>query len=172
MFANLSYNDAKYDGADIPCGNVGEQADPGKQIKTCKSDGRLGGAPLKNAALSSEYSFSNLLPGSELYVRGLYRYTGERSDDFNPVADAFYKDYGVWDLYTGVRADDGQWEVSLWATNLTDEDARTSVGRELTRSGFSLTTFSFQTLESGYRGVNTIPDRTVGLTGTWRFGAF
>lgn len=172
VFASLSYNDAKYDGADIPCGNVGEQADFGKQIKTCNSDGRLGGSPLKNAALSSEYIFSDLLPGSELYIRGLYRYTGKRSDDFNSVADGLYKDYGVLDLYTGVRADDGQWEVSFWATNVTDEEAHTSVGRELTRSGFSLTTFSFQTLESGYRAVNTIPDRAVGLTGTWRFGVF
>lgn len=170
VFTSLSYNDAKYDSADVPCGSVGEQADADKQIKTCTSDGRLGGAPLINATVGSEYNFSELLPGADIFVRGLYRHTGKRSDDFNAQADALYKDYGVLDVYTGIRANDGQWEVSLWATNLTDEEAYLSAGREITRSGFSLTTFGFETLESGYIGVSTIPGRAFGITGTWSFG--
>lgn len=174
VFASASYNDAKYDGAAVPCGDVGDQSDPNSQIRTCRSDGRLGRSPLWNAAITSEYTFPGLVFGSDAYIRALYRYTGERVDDFASVNAALYDefrldDYGVWDLYLGVISPDGNWEISAWVTNLTDEEARLSIGAEAVDSGVNTVSGNSETLQSGYSGVRVIPGRLVGVTGTWRF---
>ncbi|MDY0007504.1 MAG: TonB-dependent receptor [Spongiibacteraceae bacterium] len=174
VFAGISYNDAKFDGAKVPCGDNGDAADPGSQKRSCSADGRLGPEPNWSVNLSSEYTFYDTIAGADAYIRGQYRYTDTRADDFAAVNSNLYDGYqlggyGVWDLYLGLRAPDTQWELTLWAKNLFDKEARTDIGYEEVNNG---TNFAGgpSPLESGYSTVSVIPERTFGITGTYRFG--
>ncbi|MAC35765.1 MAG: hypothetical protein CME38_19510 [Haliea sp.] len=177
LFFSSSYNDAKFDDAAVPCGNIGDAANPGSQLRTCSTDGRMGTAPNLSATVSSEYRFPGLVAGNDAYIRGLVRYVGSREDDnaaFNPVLYDGYrvKSYSTWDLYAGLQAPDQRWELSLWARNLFDREATNALGKSHAVSGTNavLPGAPAQTLFSGYSDVTVIPARTVGVTATWRFG--
>ena len=182
MSAAASYNDAKYDGAEVPCGSVGDMADSGSQLATCTSDGRIGVEPNWSVNLSSEYTLPELMSGIDGYVRSLYRFTDNRDDDFAAVNANLYDKYhlggyGIWDLYFGVRAADNQWDINIWAKNLFDKQAKTDIGYEESNAGFNFAALATpsrggDTLSSGYNVVSVIPERTIGISATYRFGLY
>lgn len=168
-----SYTDAKLDGARAPCGGLGDAADPGSQARTCSSSGRIGPEPNWSFTASSEYSLPGFVGGNDAFVRGLYKFTGARYDDFAPVNPLLYRrnalgSYGVWDLYVGVRAPDRQWEISVWSKNLFDKKAKTRLGPPQVQSASNLSGGSSE-LATGFSTVSIIPERTVGLTAQYRF---
>lgn len=174
-----SYTDAKLDGAKAPCGNLGDAADPGSQARTCSSSGRIGPEPNWSFTASSEYTLPGYVGGNDAFVRGLYKFTGSRHDDFAAINPLLYDgyslgSYGTWDLYFGVRAPDRQWEISVWTKNLFDKKARTRLGPPLVQAGTNtnLSPPSSEELNSGYSTVSVIPERTFGLTAQYRFGGF
>jgi len=145
----LSYTDAKFDGAQVPCSDG--SFDSVSSIAKCSADGqRIGGEPNWSASLNSEY----LLPmeNVEGYVRGLYKFTDSRAND--DIADGDVTSYGVFNLYAGVRSFDGLWEVNGFAKNLFDKEA------EVRRR---------PTDQFGYRKVEILPERIVGVTGKYNF---
>ena len=153
-FLGLSYTDANFDNAEIPCNG---DITPGDEIAKCEADGqRIGGEPNWSISASSEYtvSFSEF----QWFTRGLYKFTDSRANELVDNADV--AGFGVFDIFTGLRDDMGTWEVSLWSKNVFDKEARTRissnevVGIELINT----------TLDSGYRRVGVIPSRTIGLT--------
>src|SRR5690625_371161 len=168
-----SYTDAKLDGARAHCGGLGDAADPGSQARTCSSSGRIGPEPNWSFTASSEYSLPGFVGGNDAFVRGLYKFTGARYDDFAPVNPLLYRrnalgSYGVWDLYVGVRAPDRQWEISVWSKNLFDKKAKTRLGPLQVQSASNLSGGSNE-LATGFSTVSIIPERTVGLTAQYRF---
>jgi len=145
----LSYTDAKYDGAVIPCSNG--SFDGASAIAKCSVDGqRIGGEPNWSASLNSEYSVP--MEKFEGYVRGLYKFTDSRANDDIPDGDV--TSYGVVNLFAGVRSHDSQWEVSAFAKNLFDKQA------EVRRRPIDA---------YGYRKVDLLPERIVGLSGKYNF---
>lgn len=146
----LSYNDSTFDsGAEGPCVDTGMVANPGvDQIEVCDlSDQRVGGEPNWSASLNTEYTIP--VDAGDVYLRGLYKLTDHRGGgSSNDVAA-----YGVTNLYAGLRANDG-WEVSLWVKNVFDKEAEIQP----------------RTLFGGfYTGVALLPERQVGITGTYNF---
>jgi iron complex outermembrane recepter protein len=176
VFGAVSYNDAKFDGASVPCGNNLDQADPGSQIKTCQSDGRVGPEPLWSASTTTEYTIPEVFAGAEAYVRALYKFTDNRTDDFASVNSNLYNKYelgayGVADLYIGLRSEDQTWDVSIWSKNLFDQEAKTDLGFEQVQGSVNLVPPTTPgSLSSGYSTVSVIPGQTIGITGTYRFG--
>jgi outer membrane receptor protein involved in Fe transport len=153
----ITYVDAKFDDAQVPCDGA-----PGTYngaVQTCASDGRIGDEPNWSASIHSEY----VLPMGELepFIRGVYKYTGFRMEDniknngFDGKADS----YGVLNLYTGVRDNAGVWEASVWATNLFDKDA------DITKFPAEVSNGQL----TGYRQANIIPERAFGVTGRYNF---
>jgi outer membrane receptor protein involved in Fe transport len=154
----ITYVDAKYDDADVPCdGEPGDYTDGA--IFTCNSDGRIGDEPNWSASVNSQY----VIPMGDLegFVRGLYRFTGNRVDDNikSTGADGTTSSYGVFNLYAGVRDNAGTWEASVWATNLFDKDA------EITKTAEEV----FEGQPTGYRQADIIPERTIGITARYNF---
>ena len=174
-FLGLSYTDSKFDGAEVPCNQGAGTVIPGGQsFTTCQSNGRSGAEPNWSISASSEYTHP--LETTELFVRGLYKFTDNRADD---VSGYEVPGYGLFDLYTGVRSDDGAWEISLWSKNLFDKEARTALGQSQIANA---TTFlapapgvvvpNGRTVVGDYRVVSVVPERTVGITAKFRFGAY
>lgn len=145
----VSYTDAKYDGAEIPCSNG--TFDGVSAIAKCSVDGqRVGGEPNWSASLNSEYVLP--MESAEAYVRGLYKFTDSRAND--DIADGDVTSYGVVNLYAGVRSFDGLWEVSVFAKNLFNKQS------EIRRRPLD---------DYGYRKVDVLPERIVGVTGKYSF---
>lgn len=166
-YAAVSYTDAKLDGAAVPCGSLGDAADPGSQARTCSSDGRIGPEPNWSFTASTEYTLPGLIGGTDGFIRALYKFNGSRHDDFAALNTYLYDEYalgsyGIWDLYLGVRAPDRKWEVSLWSKNLFDKEAKTRLGTPQVQLG----------LDSGFSTVSVIPERTIGVTARYNFGGF
>jgi len=147
----ISYNDAVYDdGAEIPCDGQDSDYDGISALATCSADGqRIGGEPNWSVNLTSENVFA--VDAGEVYVRALYKFTDSRGND--NLVDGSVPSYGVLNLYTGLRSEDDSWEVSVWAKNLLDTEA------EVRRSPY----------ESGYRKVEVLAERSLGLTAKYNF---
>ncbi len=121
MGYGLSWTQAEWDGAAEPCND----REPGELIGSCDLDGeRVGGEPEWSGFLNSEYFFP--LESTEIYIRGLYKYTGERdnisaSAGLGTVAEEF-DDYHLFDLFVGWRDSEVKWDLNVFVKNLFDAD--------------------------------------------------
>ncbi|KAA1194604.1 TonB-dependent receptor [Pseudohalioglobus sediminis] len=157
----LSYSKGEWDGVSAPCND----REPGEVLGTCDLDGKpLGGEPEWSISLNSEY-FIPLENDSEVYVRGLFKYTDERqntdaSAGLGQVAETF-ESYQVLDLFVGWRSSDYSWDISLWGKNVFDEDAVT----------FEQGPDQYDVALSGgsYTQTNILPERVVGVTARYSF---
>jgi outer membrane receptor protein involved in Fe transport len=155
---SFSYNQSEYDdGAVSPCSSQGE-------LLTCDIGGdRIAGQPKLSFSLNSEYYIP--LESMELYVRGLYKYNGDivNSAAISGLTNAREKfdSYDTFNLFTGLRANNGKWDVSLWAKNLLDQEALISESQSDV----------YDTAASGgsYVSPTLIPERTIGLTARYNF---
>ena len=117
----LSALKAEWDGAEAPC----NEREPGEILGFCDIDGEnISGEPEFSLSLNSEYVIP--MGGNELYLRGLYKFTGERDNQdasagVGAVVDEF-EETNILNLYAGLRSNDGKWDVGVWAKNVFDED--------------------------------------------------
>lgn len=161
---NFSYSQAEWDdGAQAPCNDRAA----GEAIGLCD----IGSTPISSEpelALSLNSEFSVPFGANEWYLRGLLKHNGDRqnlsgSAGLGNVTDEFDA-YTVFNLFTGVRAADGQWDVSLWAKNLTDDDT------VLIQEGADATDIAASGNQFGsYTRVQLVKERTLGLTGRYNF---
>jgi iron complex outermembrane receptor protein len=158
--ASFSYSKGEWDGAEAPC-NVRE---PGEVLGFCDIDGDpISGEPEVSLTLNTEYYWN--LDNSEVYLRGLYKWSDERlnqeaSAGIGDVTETF-ESYGTLNLYTGWRGTDLSWDVSLWVKNATDED-EINFQQGPDQYDIALTGGS-------YTQTNTLQERTYGLTARYNF---
>ena len=118
---SLSYLKAEWDGTQAPCND----REPGEVLGRCDVDGEnIGGEPEWSFSLHSEYHIP--VDDNELYLRGLYKHTGERdntdaSAGLGGVADEF-ESFDMVYLFLGLRSADRKWDLNVWVKNLLDED--------------------------------------------------
>jgi iron complex outermembrane receptor protein len=117
--SSISYTDAKFDNALVPC-NIRE---PGERIGRCESSSRIAGTPELTAVVFGEFS-KELNDGMMFYARANGKYNGglvaTRAVEFGTSAGET-PSYILLDLFTGIRA--GKWEISAFAKNILNEDA-------------------------------------------------
>ncbi|MDG1943744.1 MAG: TonB-dependent receptor [Halioglobus sp.] len=156
----LSYNKGEWDGATQPCNErVGDEV-----IGSCDIDGQpIGGEPEWSLSLNSEYFYP--LESTEVYLRGLFKYTDDRlntdaSAGIGNVRSEF-SSYQTLDLFTGLRSNDLSWDLSLWVKNVTDED---SVIYQQGPDQYDIA------LSGGsYTQTNILRERTFGMTARYNF---
>jgi iron complex outermembrane receptor protein len=156
----LSYIQAEWDGAEAPC----NEREPGEVLGYCDIDGdKVGGEPEWSFSLNSEYFIP--MDSMEWYVRGLFKYKGERdntdaSSGIGAVADEF-ESYSTFNLYTGLRSANYTWDVSVWAKNIFDED----------ETIFQTSSDQYDLAVSGgsYTQTNILQERVVGVTARYNF---
>jgi len=155
----LSYVEAEFaSGAELACNVLDEGGvpviPPGEIAASCDVGGdKLGPQPDWSGGLNSEYTMS--FSSFEGYLRGLYKYNGEREDVDIGVLDA----YQTLDLYLGVRSDSRTWDVGLFARNLFDEEEIVRA----TAPGLHRRT------PTGYQAIDVVPQRLIGLKASYRF---
>ena len=145
-------------------------------LSACQVNQRAAFLPPFTATLQSEYhtAVSGAIDG---FVRGLVNYNGKsKGDPGNNFDDVGA--YALVNLYAGIRAPDGGWEISLFAKNLFDTT------KVLTRStplftpyqqitGFTPAgaTTAAATFTSTYTGATVTPPREFGLNLRFFFGS-
>jgi len=160
MGGGVSYANAEFsNGEELVCNDYDSNGTPvippGQVAATCDVGGQaLGPQPEWQVSLNSEYT----LPFSsyEGYLRGLYKYNGER-EDADVVGDL--NAYQTVDLFLGVRSESRTWDVSLFARNLFDEE-------EIIRAAAP---GLHRKQPTGYQAVDMVPQRLVGIRATYQF---
>lgn len=180
--AAASYADGKIDDDVIPCNDSNLDGIPdnnsvsdaafvatmraaGIGIALCESDATVSPNPKWNASLQSEFSvpINTSLDG---YVRGLYTYYPK--NDQTATGGIESDEYGLLNLYAGVRDPEGAWEVSVFAKNLTKASTQlTGGGSEIASSGGLGAFFG----GSGYFDTSYTPRREIGLNVRYAFGS-
>ena len=114
-----------------------------------------------NLNMTWDDEFSN---GMGWYLRGEYAYRGDRF--FMPDLDPAVTDgaYGLFNASLGLTSAEGNWDVILWAKNITDEDYLITGSRN---RDFGNPAFGPESVE-GYR-VTPGEERTYGVTLKYRF---
>ena len=157
----FSYSKGEWDGASQPC----NERSPGEVLGSCDIDGEpLGGEPEWSFSVNSEYYFP-LGDATELYVRGLLKYTDDRinteaSAGIGQVA-ADFESYTILDMFVGWRSSSYTWDLSVWAKNLTDEDA------VVFQQGPDQ--YDIAVSDSSYTQTNTLHERIFGMTARYNF---
>lgn len=166
LSGSVSYNDTEIDDWDnAPCkfsGDVpGEDFDPafnlpednpnhkvqGVDAPICTVDGRASNEPHWVVNLTPEYRAPIGSTGMDWFARGLYRYASERND---PELES----YNTLDLFLGLQSSDGQWTVTAWGKNITEEEYLISLAGE--------------TATGELKAVPNAP-RSYGVTARWNF---
>ena len=156
----MSWNNAEWDGASEPCND----REPGEVVGSCDVDGEdVGGEPEWSATLNSEYYYP--LDNTEVYIRGLYKYTGERNNisasaGLGDVTDEF-NSYSLFDLFVGWRSSDYSWDVNVFAKNVFDED------EVILQDGSDQ--YDQQFSGGSYTQTNILQERTVGVMARYNF---
>ncbi|WP_395327831.1 TonB-dependent receptor plug domain-containing protein [Novosphingobium sp. BL-8H] len=195
LSAQASYSMGKIKGGTIPCNDLNgdgvpdavtsaptlqqlQQAVGANNIASCQVNQRSGFQPPFSATVQSEYSFP-VIKGGNAYVRGLLTYYGKSKVDPTNIYDDV-PDYALVNLFAGLRADDGAWEIGFYAKNLfntTETLTRTTPlytayqQLNLTPTGGISPTPTASSQTSTYTGVTTTIPREFGINVRYAFGS-
>jgi iron complex outermembrane recepter protein len=138
------------------------QAGPGL-VDTCAIS-RAGRAPNFSATLQAEYNVpvANTLQG---YLRGFLTYNGATTGE-DPNANDSVSAYAIANLFLGVRAEDGSWDLSVYGRNITNTH------RVLTRDGSRASSvIARNPYTSDYYKIATTAPREFGINLRVAFGS-
>lgn len=165
--ATASYSLGKISNGLVPCSGASLPTPP-KQINFCTVNQRSSlGSPF-NATVDADYSHP-LTGEIDGVLRGQLTWRGDsQNDPTNPYDDV--KGYALVNLFAGLRADNGAWEVTAYAKNLFN------TFRVLTRDALpKLTAYATFTgggaIVTNYRGVTVTAPREFGVTARFTFGS-
>ena len=156
----MSYSKGEWDGASQPC----NERSPGEVLGSCDIDGEpLGGEPEWSFSLNSEYYYP--IDDTEVYLRGLFKYTDDRINTEASAGtynvDTDFESYQILDQFVGWRSSSYKWDVSVWAENVTDEDA------VVFQQGPDQ--YDIAISDGSYTQTNTLRERVFGMTARYNF---
>lgn len=135
LSANVSYADGKIKNADIPCVDLNGDGIPdavatppslaqlqaatgAAGVSVCNVTQRANVASPWNASVQTEYTHA-LSDNVDGFLRGLFTWKGNALGDPQNAYDSV-KAYGLLNLFAGVRAPDGAWEITAYGKNVTN----------------------------------------------------
>jgi iron complex outermembrane receptor protein len=184
---NAAYADGKIKNATVACTDLNGDGVPdlnparptvaqlqaavgaGQTLSQCSGvNGRSAVTPKFSANAQTEVDF-DVGDTTDGFVRGLYSFYGKTvASQANLLDDV--GSYGLLNLYAGIRDKDGQWELSVFAKNITRErDILTLAGSPATTSyqvGATASTFV-----SEYRSLTVTTPREFGVSFRVAFGS-
>jgi iron complex outermembrane receptor protein len=160
-----SYVDSHVDDDTIPCNDPSRPLTTTNRINLCKSNATVSTSPQWNATLQSEYSMP-IVSTMDAYLRGLYTYYPKNSKQVDYQAGS----YGLLNLYLGVRAPDGTWDVTFFGKNVTNANRTlaTDTALSVLTQDQGLAPYFAQ---PGYTTVRVTPWREFGLQVRYAFGS-
>jgi iron complex outermembrane receptor protein len=139
-------------------------------VASCTVNDRLSFAPDWSATLQAEYSHP-ITASMDIFGRGLYSYYTDNVNDPNNAYDNVGA-YGLLNLYAGLRSNDGAWEVSLFARNVTDTEEILTSGSAAAATPYTNFTNGVGSSLAGAYMTNTVtPPREIGLSVRYAFGS-
>ena len=129
-------------------------------------------APLRVAGGLTD-SECRAAPGA--FARGLFSYKGKsKGDPTNSIDDE--SGYGLLNLYAGLRAPDGGWEINLFAKNVFNTIRTTSFGAPAVTAYQELAPPTFRTtvgkaFTSPYSVIQTTPPQEFGVNVRFALGS-
>ena len=191
LSAVAAYSDSKIKNGVIPCNDLNGDHIPdnlttaptvaqlqaaygANQIGSCTANLRGSNQPPFSATIQAEYNHP-LSDKMELFGRGLFSYYGASQNDPTLAFDDI-GGYGLLNLYAGVRAPNGAWEVTLFAKNVTNNASYRQFGSPASTSYQELAPPTFRTtvgkaFTSTYSQVTISPPREFGLNVRYAFGS-
>ena len=182
----VAYSDGRVTGDGLPCNdsNFDGQPDagrvtsvsqfpPGVLVALCAGQ-PVSQDPYWSTTLQSEYIYP-VRDGVDAFVRGLFTYYPKNA---RRTPAEVIDNYSLLNLYTGIRANDGAWEVGLFARNALKTEKVTNitvsqVGADVNAS-LGTTPTSFGPLlghPSGYVQKELTPRREVGINVRYAWGS-
>lgn len=177
LSGNVAYARGRIKNGSIPCSPAGNppplsswDTANGQQILFCTVNQRASKLAPFSASLQAEYSHE-IFDGKEAFLRGLATYKGKsQNEPANPFDDV--KDYALINLFAGVRAADGSWELTGFVKNVTNEKiVLTREATPFTANYLLLPTFTSGTGFSNYRGITVTAPREFGVTFRYAIGS-
>lgn len=177
--AGFSWSDGHVANDDVPCrdSNFDGIADDGiptpqgfinagQIVARCSSNQSISTAPQWSLNMQAEYAapVSDQVDG---FVRGLFTYYPENSNNNRTLV---LNDYGLLNLYAGIRSPNNAWEVSLFAKNITNTQSVTNASDLLPYTvnyGGGVVT----SIPVNYRAITTTARREFGLNVRYAFGS-
>jgi iron complex outermembrane recepter protein len=139
-------------------------------VAACNVNDRLSFAPDWSGTLQAEYKLP-VTATMDAFGRGLYTYYTDNVQDPNNSYDDVGS-YGLLNLYAGVRSNDGAWEVSLFARNVTGTDEVLNRGNGAAATPFTNAATGVGTSLAGpYQTATFTPPREIGLNLRYAFGS-
>lgn len=170
---NLSYADAHYDNAHMPCNDYAGTGQPNRDgtprvtggglVSYCNVNASLGAPPF-SFSIGSTYSHA-VTDGVEGFLRGLYTFEGAAT---NVLAPGNQDPRNMINLYAGLRGTARKWELSLFVKNLLGVVGYTNLVGDQRITGYT-TDGAFQDLPTGYASSKILRPREVGATLSYRF---
>ncbi|PZQ55309.1 MAG: TonB-dependent receptor [Novosphingobium pentaromativorans] len=187
--ASASYSLGKIKGGTVPCNDLDGDGVPdatttapslaelqaavgADNIAACNVSQRASFMAPFSATVQSEYAFP-AFGGTDAYLRGLMTYTGKSQGDPGNAWDDV-SDYALVNLFAGLRADDGAWEIGLYAKNIFDTTktlTRTTPLFTSYQRPISATATTAATYTSTYTGVTVTAPREFGINVRYAFGS-
>lgn len=180
LTAGFAWANGHVDNDDIPCrdANFDGIADNGTPTITgftdanvivarCRSNQSISTSPKWSLTLQSEYSHS-INDRFDGFIRGLFTYY---PDNPNNNQNIVIGDYGLLNLYAGIRAPNNAWEISLFAKNLTNTQQVVSYGDIPPSTSLNFGAFGSVSVPVNYRTVGYTPRREFGLNVRYAFGS-
>ncbi|MDZ7781527.1 MAG: TonB-dependent receptor [Halioglobus sp.] len=142
----MTYANVEFTDGSVPCTDPAQPpVGPGNRFNTCAADGETASAqPEWTGVLQSEYSWNDLVFGSDVYVSGLWSYKGDTEAPGDVEGRLDTESFSVLDLYAGLR--NHRWSAQLFLKNAFDEDG----------------VLSKRPLSGGYNEITVTPPQTVG----------
>jgi iron complex outermembrane receptor protein len=170
-----SYADGEVQGTLVPCNTYDAAGNPTYNqgfVSLCPG-GSASRLPYWNATLTSEYNHQ-LTDKVDGFIRGLFTYYPENKN--RAEANFTVPNYGLLNLYAGVRSQDGGWEVAVFAKNALGNETlldRSPVAQSLDNVvGIPGIGFAGQfPSSSGYYATQVTPRREVGINVRYAFGS-
>jgi iron complex outermembrane receptor protein len=163
---HVSWQDGKLSGAKLPCTNTSVALSASNPLNVCASNSSSSVAPPWNFNIESEYDHP-IMESVVGFVRGLFYYQAA-----NPNANDAYTipAYGTLNLYLGAHSADGQWEASLFVTNLANTREIVSKSAQEILAPPNSPMLAFVPNGTGYYTATLTPPRVIGLNLRYTFG--
>ncbi len=153
VYAGVTYTNVEFTDGEIPCTDpsqppVGED----NRFNTCDADGEVASPqPEWTVVAQTEYTWPGLIMGSDAFVSGMWNYRGDVEVPGDAAGRLESDGFSNVDIHAGLRTE--EWSVQVFLKNALDEDG----------------VLSRRPIGDAYNEMTLIPERTLGVTASYRF---
>lgn len=182
--ATFAFASTKADNTRVPCtdinnDNIQDQTAPNvndlinqagaNQVDTCLVNAQAATAPRFSGTVQAEYSHP-ISDWGNAYLRGFVNWKGATQNDaLNPWDDI--SAYALVDLFAGIRAQNGSWELGLFVKNLFDKRVVTSRAAAPATTPIDVPGLPANAAPYNYLNITTNDPREVGVSLRYAFGS-